>query len=180
VQRLQLVAVRVAVERLAHAVGVRETLVGLEPDLLLMESQTMKGQMQGMLFPVRVAATLVTAFSGLGLALAAVGLYGILAFAVAERTREIGIRMAIGARPGTVIRLVLRQGLGLAAAGLVVGSLLGALATRLVAGALYGVSVADPIAWGTAAAVLLAAAMAANAVPAYRAVRIDPVRALRN
>ena len=158
----------------------RETLVGLEPDLLLMESQTMKGQMQGMLFPVRVAAALVTAFSGLGLALAAVGLYGIIAFAVAERTREIGIRMAIGARPGTVVRLVLRQGLGLAAAGLIVGSLLGALATRMVAGALYGVSVADPIAWGTAAAVLLAAAMAANAVPAYRAVRIDPVRALRN
>ena len=158
----------------------RETLLGLEPDLLLMESQTMKGQMQGMLFPVRVAAALVTAFSGLGLALAAVGLYGIIAFAVAERTREIGIRMAIGARPAAVVRLVLRQGLGLAAAGLVVGSLLGALATRMVAGALYGVSVADPIAWGTAAAVLLAAAMAANAVPAYRAVRIDPVRALRN
>jgi predicted permease len=158
----------------------RETLVGLEPDLLLMESQTMKGQMQGMLFPVRVAAVLVTAFSGLGLALAAVGLYGIIAFAVGQRTREIGIRMAIGARPGTVIRLVLRQGLGLAAAGLIVGSLLGALATRMVAGALYGVSVADPVAWGSAAAVLFAAAMIANAVPAYRAVRIDPVRALRN
>ena len=158
----------------------RETLVGLEPDLLLMESQTMKGQMQGMLFPIRVAAALVTAFSGLGLALAAIGLYGIIAFAVAQRTREIGIRMAVGARPGTVVRLVLRQGLGLAAAGLVVGSLLGALATRMVAGALYGVSVADPIAWGSAVAVLFAAAMIANAVPAYRAVRIDPVRALRN
>jgi predicted permease len=158
----------------------RETLLGLEPDLLLMESQTMKGQMQGMLFPVRVAAVLVTAFSGLGLALAAVGLYGIIAFAVAQRTREIGIRMAIGARPGTVVRLVLRQGLSLAAAGLVVGSLLGALATRIVAGALYGVSVADPIAWGAAAGVLLTAALLANAVPAYRAVRIDPVRALRN
>ena len=158
----------------------RETLLGLEPDLLLMESQTMKGQMQGMLFPVRVAAVLVTAFSGLGLALAAVGLYGIIAFAVAQRTREIGIRMAIGARPATVVRLVLRQGLALAAVGLAIGSLLGALATRIVAGALYGVSVADPVAWGAAAAVLLAAAMLANAIPAYRAVRIDPVRALRN
>ncbi len=158
----------------------RETLLGLEPDLLLMESQTMKGQMQGMLFPVRVAAVLVTAFSGLGLALAAVGLYGIIAFAVAQRTREIGIRMAIGARPATVVRLVLRRGLALAAVGLAIGSLLGALATRIVAGALYGVSVADPVAWGAAAAVLLAAAMLANAIPAYRAVRIDPVRALRN
>jgi predicted permease len=158
----------------------RETLLALEPDLLLMESQTMKGQMRGMLFPVRVAAVLVTAFSAVGLALAAVGLYGIIAFAVTQRTREIGIRMAIGARPGTVVRLVLRQGLGLAGIGLVVGSLLGAVATRMVAGALYGVSVADPIAWGSAAAILLGAAMLANAVPAYRAVRIDPVRALRN
>jgi len=158
----------------------RETLLTLEPDLLLMDSQTMKGQMRGMLFPVRVAAVLVTAFSGLGLALPAVGLYGIIAFSVAQRTREIGIRMAIGARPGTVVRLVLRQGLGLVGVGLIVGSLLGALATRIVAGALYGVSVADPIAWGAAAAVLLGAAMLANAVPAYRAVRIDPVRALRN
>ena len=155
-------------------------LLGLEPDLLLMESQTMKGQMQGMLFPVRVAAALVTAFSALGLALAAVGLYGIIAFSVTQRTREIGIRMAIGARPGTVVKLVLRQGLALVAVGLVGGALLGALATRIVAGALYGVSVADPMAWGAAAAVLLGAAMLANAVPAYRAVRIDPVRALRN
>jgi putative ABC transport system permease protein len=75
---------------------------------------------------------------------------------------------------------VLLQGFGLAAVVLVFGSLLGALATRIVAGALYGVSVADPVAWGAAAAVLLGAAMLANAVPAYRAVRIDPGRARRN
>jgi putative ABC transport system permease protein len=171
---------RTATSDAALVSRMRETLLGLEPDLLLMESQTMKGQMQGMLFPVRVAAALVTAFSCLGLALAAVGLYGIIAFSVAQRTREIGIRMAVGARPSTVVRLVLRQGVALVAVGLVVGTLLGALATRIVAGALYGVSVADPLAWGAAAAVLLGAAMLANAVPAYRAVRIDPVKALRN
>ena len=158
----------------------RETLLGLEPDLLLMESQTMQSQMQTMLFPVRVATVLVSVFGGLGLLLAGIGLYGIIAFAVAQRTREIGIRMAIGASPGAVMRLVLRQGLGLAAAGLTVGLVLGAAATRVVAGALYGVGVADPIAWGAAAAVLIGAAILANAVPAYRAVRIDPVRALRS
>ena len=158
----------------------RQTLLGLEPDLLLMESQTMKAQMQGMLFPVRVAATLVTAFSALGLALAAVGLYGIIAFAVTQRTKEIGIRMAVGARPGTVVRLVLRQGLKLAVAGLGAGALLGAAATYVLAGMLYGVSSADPVAWAGAAGVLFTAAVLANAVPAYRAVKIDPVKALRN
>ena len=171
---------RTAGDDSALVARMRETMLGLEPDLLLMESQTMKTQIQGMLFPVRVAAALVTAFSALGLALAAVGLYGIIAFAVAERTREIGIRMAVGARPGTVIGLVLRQGLALAGAGLVIGTALGAVATRMVAGTLYGVSGADPLVWGSAAAVLLGATLAANAVPAWRAVRIDPVRALRN
>jgi predicted permease len=174
------IVARTATNDAALVSRMREILLGLEPDLLLMESQTMTTQIQGMLLPVRVAATLVTGFSGLGLALAAIGLYGIIAFSVAQRTREIGIRMAVGARPGTVVRLVLRQGLGLVAVGLVGGALLGALATRMVAGALYGVSVADPMAWGGAAAVLLGAAMLANAVPAYRAVRIDPVKALRN
>jgi predicted permease len=158
----------------------RETLVTLEPQLLLLDNQTMKAQIQAMLFPVRVAAALVSVFSGLGLLLAAVGLYGIIAYAVAQRTREIGIRMAIGARPGAVVRLVLRQGLGLAAAGLVAGSLLGAAATRVVAGALYGVGVGDPIAWGAAAIVLVGAALLAHAIPAYRAVRIDPMGALRS
>jgi predicted permease len=158
----------------------RQTLLGLEPDLLLMESQTMKAQIQGMLFPVRVAATLVSAFSVLGLALAAIGLYGIIAFAVTQRTKEIGIRMAVGASPATVVRLVLQQGLKLAAAGLAAGALLGAAATHVLAGMLYGVSSSDPVTWATAAAVLFTAAVLANAVPAYRAVRIDPVRALRN
>jgi predicted permease len=159
---------------------VRQTLFALEPDLLLMESGTMHAQMQGMLFPVRVAAILVTAFSALGLALAAVGLYGIIAFSVAERTKEIGIRMAIGARPSTVIMLVLRQGVVLVTAGLIAGTVLGAVATTVLSGMLYGVSGADPIAWGAAASVLLVAGLAANAIPAMRAVRIDPVRALRN
>ena len=157
----------------------RDTLLALEPDLLLLEHQTMRMQMAAMLFPVRAAAVLVTVFGGLGLLLAGVGLYGIIAFTVAQRTREIGIRMAIGATPQTVVALVLRQGLALVAAGSVAGAALGALGTRVVAGALYGVSVADPIAWGAAGVVLAIAALFAHALPAYRATRIDPVKALR-
>jgi macrolide transport system ATP-binding/permease protein len=158
----------------------RETLLALEPDLLLMESQTMQSQIETMLFPVRIASTMVGVFSGLGLLLAGIGLYGIIAFAVAQRTRELGIRIAVGARPAAVVALVLRQGVGLAGAGLAAGAVLSALATRVIAGALYGVTAADPIAWGAAATVLVVATLLAHVVPACRAVRIDPVRALRS
>jgi predicted permease len=173
------VVARTAGDDRALLLRMRETLTVLEPDLLLMESETMRGQIQAMLFPVRVAATLVSLFSGLGLLLAAIGLYGIIAFAVAQRTREIGIRMAIGARPTAVMKLVLRQGLGLAGIGLAAGAVLGAAATRIVTGALYGIGAADPVAWGVAACVLLGTALLANAIPAYRAMHIDPVRALK-
>ena len=173
------VVARTAGDDRALVARMRETLLGLEPDLLLLESQTMRVQMQTMLFPVRAAATFVMVFSGLGLLLAGVGLYGIIAFTVAQRTREIGIRMAIGATPRMVMALVLRQGLGVVVAGAAAGALLAALATRLVSGALYGVGVADPIAWSAAGFALAAAALAAHAVPAWRAARIDPAAALK-
>jgi macrolide transport system ATP-binding/permease protein len=159
--------------------SMRDVLVGLEPALLIMESQTMRGQVAATLFPARVAATLVTIFSALGLLLAAIGLYGVIAFSVARRTRDIGVRMAIGARPADVMSMVMRQGLALAVAGTLVGFLLAAGATRILAGALYGIGAADPVAWGVAAAVLLAIAALANFLPARRAMRIDPSLALR-
>jgi len=173
------VVARTAADDRALVARMRETLLALEPDLLLLESQTMRMQMQAMLFPVRAAATFVAVFSGLGLLLAGVGLYGIIAFTVAQRTREIGIRIAIGATPRSVIALVVRQGLGLVVAGTIAGAVLASLATRVVAGALYGVGVGDPIAWSLAGVALAAAALAAHAVPAWRAARVDPVRALR-
>jgi ABC-type antimicrobial peptide transport system permease subunit len=111
--------------------------------------------------------------------LAAIGLYGMIAYSVARRTKEIGIRIALGARPGEVVALVLRQGLLVAFAGLVAGCLLAAVAVRAIAGVLYGVSSADPLSWLMAAAVLLAASALANLVPAWRAVRVDPCVALR-
>jgi ABC-type antimicrobial peptide transport system permease subunit len=111
--------------------------------------------------------------------LAAVGLYGVVAYAVGRRTREIGIRMALGAAPGGVLGMVMRQGLGLAGAGIAAGLLLAFLAARAIAAALYGVGAADPLAWGGAVAVLLSAAALANYLPARRASRLDPSVALR-
>ncbi|MGE3274063.1 MAG: FtsX-like permease family protein, partial [Vicinamibacterales bacterium] len=127
----------------------------------------------------RAAATLVGVFSGIGLLLAAIGLYGVIAFAVSRRTREIGVRMAIGARPRDVLGMMMRQGLGIALAGAAAGLVLAAIASRAVAGALYGVGVADPVAWGGSLAVLALIAGLANLIPAWRAMRIDPARALR-
>lgn len=157
----------------------RQALVGIEPNLVFMEGQTMRDQVSGTLLPVRAAAWLVTVFGGFALLLSAMGLYGVIAFTVARRTRELGIRIAIGARPGRVLTLVLSQGLVRCGLGLAVGFGLAAVATRVVAGALYGVTAADPVAWGGAAGVLLGVTVLANLLPARRAMRIDPVRALR-
>jgi predicted permease len=157
----------------------RSTLLAMEPSLLLIDKQTMRDQMSAMLFPVRAAAALVTVFGAVGLLLAAIGLYGVIAFSVARRAREIGIRVAIGARPGAVLALIMRQGLTLALVGLVVGCTLAAAATKIVAGALYGINATDPVSWTLAAAVLLTVATLANFIPAHRAMRLDPSRVLR-
>src|SRR5581483_73735 len=105
--------------------------------------------------------------------------YGVIAYSVARRTREIGIRIALGARPGAVVALVIRQGLIVAVTGLAAGCALAAIAAQVMSGALYGIGVADPISWLTAVLVLLAAAALANLIPAWRATRVDPSVALR-
>jgi ABC-type antimicrobial peptide transport system permease subunit len=159
--------------------SMRQALNAIDAGVVLMESQTMRDQVNATLLPVRAAAWLVALFSAFALLLSAMGLYGVIAFTVARRTREIGVRLAIGARPGTILALVLRQGLTRCLIGLGIGFALAAAATRMVAGALYGVRAADPLAWSGAAGVLVAVTLAANLVPAWRAMRIDPVRALR-
>ena len=163
----------------AIARDIGRLLIELEPGMPLFEQQTMPMVMASTLLPLRIGATLLGVFSAFGLLLAAIGLYGVLAFAVARRTREIGIRMAIGARPASVIGLVTRQGMTLAAVGLLVGALLAAVVARLVSGVIYGVGAADAVSWAVAIAVLLTIAGVANLFPALRAMRIDPVRALR-
>ncbi len=123
---------------------------------------------------------LATAFGGLGTLLAAIGLYGVIAFSVARRTREIGVRMALGANPAGVLSMVMRQGLVIVAIGLVAGAVLAAAAAVALRGLLYGITPFDPMAWGLAIAAMVVAAALANFVPARRAMRIDPMTALRN
>jgi predicted permease len=157
----------------------RRELLALEPSLVFMSSATMMQHVGSSLMPARVGAILATGFGGLGTLLAAIGLYGVIAFSVARRTREIGVRMAIGAKPNQVMSTVMRQGFSIVAFGLVAGALLAAAAASALQGLLYGISPFDPIAWGLAVSAMMFAAGLANFVPARRAMRIDPVTALR-
>jgi predicted permease len=159
--------------------SMRRELLSIEPGLVFMASATMEQNMGTSLMPARVGAMLASAFGGLGTLLAAIGLYGVIAFSVARRTREIGVRMALGANPGAVLSMVMRQGFAIVAIGLIAGAVLAAAAASALRGVLYGVTPFDPIAWGMAVAAMMAAAGFANFVPARRAMRVDPLSALR-
>jgi len=157
----------------------RQALLAAEPNLVIMTIQPLSASVAATLFPARAAAVLVGTFGLLALALAAVGLYGVIAYSVSRRTREIGIRIALGAEPRSVLRLVLRQGLALVAMGVALGGAAAVWASRLVASSLYGGGAADPVAYLSAAALLAGVAAVANVVPALRAARVDPMVALR-
>ena len=158
----------------------RKALLALEPNVVFLDSQTMEAQVGATLLPARFGAMSVSAVGIVAMLLAAIGLYGVISYSVARRTREIGIRMAIGAQPSAVLGLVLKQGLGLAGVGVAVGALFAVAAAKAVSGALYGISFLDPVAWSTALAVLVSVSVLANGVPALRAARVDPSRALRS
>lgn len=160
--------------------ALRKAVLRLEPQIVFTEDATAAEVAATTLAPTRIGAALLGAFGALALALAAVGLYGVVAYSVSQRAREMGVRTAIGARPGDLVRLVLGQGARLAGVGIGVGAVLAALAGRVFSSLLYGVSPLDPLAYAVAASVLLAVAALANLVPALAAARVDPVRALRS
>jgi len=128
----------------------------------------------------RATAVLSTLFAGLALLLAGIGLFGLMSYAVTRRTREIGIRMAVGAQQGTILGLVLRESVVLCALGIIVGIPCAIAATRLITHMLFGVAPGDPLTFAVAAAVLLAVAVVAGYWPASRAAKIDPMVALRS
>jgi predicted permease len=159
--------------------SMRRELLAMEPGLVFMAANTMEENLGLSLMPARVGAMLAAGFGGLGTLLAAIGLYGVIAFSVARRTREIGLRMALGAKPGGVLSMVMRQGFTIVGVGLVAGAILAGAAAVALRGLLYGISPFDPLAWGFAITAMLLAAALANFMPARRAMRIDPMTALR-
>jgi predicted permease len=160
--------------------AMRRELIALEPNVIFLDNQTMEAQVAATLLPARMGAISVSAVGIVAMVLASIGLYGVIAYSVARRTREIGIRMALGAKPSAVVGLVMKQGFALAAVGVGVGALLALGAAKAVAGALYGVSFVDPIAWGAAIVTLFVVSALANLVPARRASVVDPSSALRS
>jgi ABC-type antimicrobial peptide transport system permease subunit len=140
-------------------------------------AQHLEGNLE--LWIVRAGATLFSTFGGLALILATVGVYGVKAYSVARRTREIGIRMALGAQRETVQWMILREGTVMLASGVLLGVLLAAGTGKLISGMLYGVGAFDPLAFTIAPVVLATAALLATWLPARRATRISPMAALR-
>jgi predicted permease len=165
---------------MAIAATVRRELEAVDPNLPVFDIETFEQQFREQLLLERVGALLVAAFGAVALALAAVGIFGLISFSVAQRTHEIGVRMAVGAQPRDVIGLVLRQGLALTVVGTAAG-LAGSLAlTRFLSSLLYGVKPTDPLTLMLATLTLAAVSLVSCYVPARRATRVDPTVALRH
>jgi len=171
--------VRASADGADIAAAVRTAVRAVDPDQPLGAVMPLREQLIDVLIGERFSAVLMATLAAAGLLLAALGLYGVLAYTVGQRTGEIGLRLALGARPRDVLRMVVREGVGLVVMGLALG-IAGALAlTRLLASSLYEVSPTDPTTFAAVPAVLVAAALLACWLPARRATRIDPMVALR-
>jgi len=151
----------------------------VEPDAVTYGIRTMQDRLFNSLARQRFASTMLGAFAAFALLLAAVGIYGVMSYLVTQSTHDIGIRVALGARPGNIIGLVVRQGMQLTALGIVVGLVGAAALTRVMASLLFGVSATDAVTFSSVAVLLAAVAFAATVIPARRATRVDPMVALR-
>jgi predicted permease len=171
--------VRTKGEPQSVAAAVREQIRALDANLPVADVKTLRDQLDLSLFPSRVAAWTLGGFGVLALLLAAIGIYGVVSYSVAQRTREIGVRMALGAKEKDVLRLVLGEGLFVIAVGLAFGLLLAFAATRVIVGFLYGVGATDPLTFVCVPLLLGFVALVASYIPARRATKVDPLVALR-
>jgi len=174
------IVVRAAGNPMAHVAALRRELRAVAPTLALDDVRTLEQVFAESLARQRFSMLLLGLFAAVALALAVVGLYGVIAFGVTQRTREIGVRIALGAQPRDVVALVLRQGVTLTAAGLAIG-LVGALGlTCLLRSQLYQISTFDPLTYGAVSLLLAGIALLASYVPARRAIGVAPLIALRH
>jgi len=173
------VVIRTEAGEAAAANAVRTAVKSIDPELPIDEVRTLERVLQQATGEPRFRAMLVTAFAAAALLLAAVGLYGLISYTVAQQAPEIGVRLALGASPAQIARLIIGQGLRLSVAGVIIG-VAGALSVaRLLQGLLFSISATEPVVYASLALALLAIGVFASYVPARRAMRIDPVRALR-
>jgi len=172
--------IRTAQDAGTMATALAREVHALDSNLAAYEMITMQEQINRATASQRVAMILLGVFGVLALLLAGVGLYGVMSYAVSQSTRELGLRMALGASPASLLRHVMSRGLALTAAGVLLGAFAALATTRLLGYLLYKVSPRDPLAFGAAFAIMTIAAVVACCVPAWRAIRIDPVRALRD
>jgi predicted permease len=172
--------VRTTTDPRSLVAAVRREVQALDPSLPLFDVKTMTDHMGVSLLPARVGGSVLGVFGVVALILAAVGIYGVMAYSVSQRTRELGVRIALGARPGNLLSMVVGQGMRLAAIGFAIGLAIALAATRLVSSLLYGVSATDPATFVAIPALLCLVALAASYLPARRATQVDPMVALRN
>jgi putative ABC transport system permease protein len=159
--------------------SIRSAVQSVDPNLPVFDVHTMDNIVSESLASRRFALQLMGLFAATALVLAALGIYGVMAYFVSQRVREIGIRMAVGAQRGDVLKMVASRGMVLAAIGAAVGVVASLLAARLISGMLFGVSAYDPLTIVAFTAILTGAALAANYFPARRAAKVDPMVALR-
>jgi putative ABC transport system permease protein len=173
------VAVKAATDPAALASAVQAAVARLDPELPVIELKTVRAQVEASLSPQWFQTGLTASFAGLALLLAAIGIYGVVSFAVAQRTREIGLRMALGASRGGVLRLVMGQGMKPVLAGIALGITGSFALSRLIGGFLFDVPPTDWVTFLAAPTVLFIVALTANLAPARRAACVDPIMALR-
>jgi ABC-type antimicrobial peptide transport system permease subunit len=172
--------VRTAADPAFAIPAIRGIVSELDNNLPISNVEVQAEQIEKSLFQERLVAQLSSFFGGLSLLLACVGLYGLLSYEVSRRTRELGVRMALGAQSRDILRLVVAQGVGLSALGAVIGILAALALTRYLASLLYGVRAADPLTFAAVAILLVVVALTACYLPARRAVNVDPMVALRD
>jgi putative ABC transport system permease protein len=172
-------AVRTTGEPLEALGAIRRVIAGIDPEQPLANVQTMEALVDRSLQGRRLSVRLLALFSALAAFLAALGIYGVISNMVAQRTRELGVRMALGAAADRVLLMVLRQGMGLALLGVVIGLVGSLVLTRLIASQLFGVNPSDPVTFLATAALLVLVSVVATLLPAGRAARVDPMVALR-